>query len=312
MGGLEDTHQPVLLELSVDALAIKPSGVYLDGTFGRGGHSRLILQRLSQEGRLIAIDKDPEAIAFAEKNFAGDARFMIVKGSFANLAEVADAAHVMGRVNGVLLDLGVSSPQLDQAERGFSFLQDGPLDMRMDPACGQSAATWLARVGGKELAQVLKEYGEERHAKRIAQAIVQARQNGPIRTTRALAEIVTRANPSWEQGKHPATRSFQAIRIYINQELEDLKRCLARVVEVLAPAGRLVVISFHSLEDRIVKRFMREQSKGDSFPAGVPVTQAQLQPRVQLVGRPRYADEREVAANPRARSAVLRVAERLA
>jgi 16S rRNA (cytosine1402-N4)-methyltransferase len=308
----EDAHHPVLLEASVDALAIKPSGVYLDGTFGRGGHSRLILQRLGEKGRLIGIDKDPEAVAFASNILAGDTRFRIVQGSFAMLAEVAAHAHVMGQVDGILLDLGVSSPQLDQAARGFSFLLDGPLDMRMDHASGQSAAAWLAIAGVTEIARVLKEYGEERHATRIARAIVQARLSAPIRTTRALAEIVARANPAWEKGKHPATRSFQAIRIHINRELEDLAQCLEQVLEVLAPGGRLAVISFHSLEDRIVKRFMREQSKGDRFPAGVPVTQAQLQPRRRLVGKPLRADAREVAANPRARSAILRVAERLA
>jgi len=309
MGG---PHRPVMLEASVAALAVKPAGVYLDGTFGRGGHSRLILQRLGPEGRLIAIDKDPQAVAFAKEHFAGDGRFMIVKGSFAKMAEITAAAQVSGRVDGVLLDLGVSSPQLDQADRGFSFLQDGPLDMRMDPTSGQSAAVWLAQVGVKELARVLKEYGEERHAMRIARAIVQAGQQAPIRTTRELAEIVARANPSWEKGKHPATRSFQAIRIHINQELEELRQALMQVLEVLAPGGRLAVISFHSLEDRLVKRFMREQSRGDPFPAGLPVTRDQLQPAMRLLGKPRYSDARELADNPRARSAVLRVAERLA
>ena len=309
---IEDAHRPVLLQASVDALAVKPSGIYLDGTFGRGGHSRLILQRLGDTGRLIGIDKDPEAIAFAKKILAGDTRFLIVQGSFARLAEVAAQTHVMGQVDGILLDLGVSSPQLDQAARGFSFLLDGPLDMRMDHANGQSAAAWLATASVAEIARVLKEYGEERYATRIARAIAQARLNAPIRTTRALAEIVARANPSWEKGKHPATRCFQAIRIHINRELEDLKQCLEQVLYVLAPRGRLAVISFHSLEDRIVKRFMREQSKGDRFPAGVPVTQAQLQPSMRIVGKPLRPDAREVATNPRARSAILRVAERLA
>jgi 16S rRNA (cytosine1402-N4)-methyltransferase len=301
-----------MLEASVAALAVKPAGVYLDGTFGRGGHSRLILQRLGPQGRLIAIDRDPQAVAFAKEHFAEDGRFMIVKGSFARMAEIAAAARVSGQVDGVLLDLGVSSPQLDQADRGFSFLQDGPLDMRMDPTSGQSAAAWLAQVEVKELARVLKEYGEERHAMRIARAIVQAGQQAPIRTTRELAEIVARANPSWEKGKHPATRSFQAIRIHINQELEELRQALMQVLEVLAPGGRLAVISFHSLEDRLVKRFMREQSRGDPFPAGLPVTRDQLQPAMRLSAKPRYPDAQELAHNPRARSAVLRVAERLA
>jgi len=309
---MEGPHRPVLLEASLDALALKAAGVYLDGTFGRGGHSLAILQRLGAAGRLIAIDKDPQAVAFAETHYAEDARFTIVQGSFKRLAEIAATADVTGRVDGILLDLGVSSPQLDQAERGFSFLQEGPLDMRMDPASGESAAAWLARVEVRELARVLREYGEERYAMRIAKAVDKARRQAPIRTTRELAEIVARANPSWEKGKHPATRSFQAIRIHINQELEDLKQVLTQVPEVLAPRGRLAVISFHSLEDRIVKRFMREQSQGDPFPAGVPVTRDQLRPAMRLVGKPRYPDAQELAHNPRARSAVLRVAERLA
>jgi 16S rRNA (cytosine1402-N4)-methyltransferase len=308
----DEAHRPVLLEASVEALSIDPTGVYLDGTFGRGGHSRLILQRLGERGRLIAIDKDPDAIAFAQQRFAEESRFQIVRGSFAMLAEVAEKAGVTGQVDGILLDLGVSSPQLDRAERGFSFLQDGPLDMRMDPASGQSAAQWLAGARAREIADVLKEYGEERHAKRIARAIVAARAEQPIHTTLELAEIVAQANPSWEKGKHPATRSFQAIRIYINRELDELKQCLQQVLDVLAPGGRLAVISFHSLEDRIVKRFMRDQAKGDRFPPRLPVTQAQLQPRLRVVGRAIRADEAEVAANPRARSAVLRIAERLA
>lgn len=308
----DEAHRPVLLEASVEALSIDPTGVYLDGTFGRGGHSRLILQRLGERGRLIAIDKDPDAIAFAQQRFAEESRFQIVRGSFAMLAEVAEKAGVTGQVDGILLDLGVSSPQLDRAERGFSFLQDGPLDMRMDPASGQSAAQWLAGAKAREIADVLKEYGEERHAKRIARAIVAARAEQPIHTTLELAEIVAQANPSWEKGKHPATRSFQAIRIYINRELDELKQCLRQVLDVLAPGGRLAVISFHSLEDRIVKRFMRDQAKGDRFPPRLPVTQAQLQPRLRVVGRAIRADEAEVAANPRARSAVLRIAERLA
>jgi 16S rRNA (cytosine1402-N4)-methyltransferase len=309
---MQGSHRPVMLEASVAALAVKPAGAYLDATFGRGGHSRMILQRLGPTGHLIAIDKDPQAVAFARANFAGDTRFTIVKGSFARLAEIAAAARVMGRVDGVLLDLGVSSPQLDQAERGFSFQQDGPLDMRMDPTSGESAAAWLAKVEVKELARVLKGYGEERHAMRIAGAIVQARRQAPIRTTRELADIVARANPSWEKGKHPATRSFQAIRIHINRELEDLEQALAQVLEVLAVGGRLVVISFHSLEDRMVKRFMREQSRGDPYPAGLPVTADQLRPAMRVLGKPRYEDARELVGNPRARSAVLRVAERLA
>ena len=309
---MEEVHRPVLLEASVDALAIKPAGVYLDGTFGRGGHSRLIFQRLGRHGRLIALDKDPEAVAFAEKTLVDDTRFTIVKESFARLAEVAERTGVLGRVDGVLLDLGVSSPQLDQPARGFSFLHDGPLDMRMDPQSGESAADWLAKAGVEQIARVLKEYGEERYATRIAKAIERARSRGPLRTTRELAEIVSQANPSWEQGKHPATRAFQAIRIHVNRELEDLNQCLVRLLQVLAPGGRLVVISFHSLEDRLVKRFMREQSQGDRFPKGVPVTEAQRRPHLRLVGKPLRPDALEMQVNPRARSAILRVAERLA
>lgn len=305
-------HQPVLLEAAVEALAVRPSGVYLDGTFGRGGHSRLILQRLGETGRLIAIDKDPEAVAFALRHFIKDERFSIKRGSFAMLAEVAKQMGVMGQIDGILLDLGVSSPQLDQALRGFSFLQDGPLDMRMDPELGQSAADWLAVAQLHEITQVLKVYGEERYARRIAKAIVEARASESIVTTKRLAEIIAKANPSWEKGKHPATRSFQAIRIFINRELEELKQFLDQVVEVLAIGGRLAVISFHSLEDRLVKRFMRDQARGDHYPAGVPVTQAQLQPRLRVLGKAIRASEVEVSSNPRARSAVLRVAERLA
>jgi 16S rRNA (cytosine1402-N4)-methyltransferase len=217
----------------------------------------------------------------------------------------------MGRVNGILLDLGVSSPQLDQAGRGFSFTKDGPLDMRMDPGSGRSAAEWLAQAEMKEIADVLKNYGEERHAKRIARAIAEAREQAPIRTTLQLAQIVSKANPSWEQSKHPATRSFQGIRIYINGELDALQRVLQSVIDVLAVGGRLAVISFHSLEDRMVKRFMRDQAKGDRFPPGVPVTQESLQPRLRLVGKALRPGAEETATNPRARSAVLRVAERL-
>jgi 16S rRNA (cytosine1402-N4)-methyltransferase len=307
----ETDHRPVLLEAAVEALAIKSDGVYLDGTFGRGGHSRRILQQLGRDGRLIAMDRDPLAVAFAEKTLSRDERFSIVRTSFSMLDEVVDRIGVRGMLDGVLLDLGVSSPQLDQAERGFSFLQDGPLDMRMDPDVGQSAADWLAVADVGEIARVLKSYGEERYAKRIARAIVERRSERPILTTLDLAELISGANPAWEQGKHPATRCFQAIRIHINRELEELELALEKAVDLLAGGGRLAVISFHSLEDRMVKRFMRDQSKGDAYPPGLPVTQDQLNPRLKLVGKAVRADEVEVAANPRARSAVLRVAERV-
>jgi 16S rRNA (cytosine1402-N4)-methyltransferase len=309
---MQAAHHSVLLRPSLEALRVCPDGIYMDGTFGRGGHSQLILAALGEKGRLIAIDRDPEAVAYGQANFADDLRFSIVHGSFAMLAEVAQQAGVMGRVDGILLDLGVSSPQLDQAERGFSFGKSGPLDMRMDPSQGESAAQWLARAEAHEIAAVLKEYGEERHAKRIARAIVAARAQAPITTTERLAQVVSEANPSWEKGKHPATRSFQAIRIHINGELEAIKACLDQVIDVLALGGRLAVISFHSLEDRLVKRFMRDQAKGDRFPPGVPVRQDQLQPRLRLVGKAIHPDAAEIEANPRARSAVLRVAERVA
>ncbi|MES9853526.1 MAG: 16S rRNA (cytosine(1402)-N(4))-methyltransferase RsmH [Candidatus Thiodiazotropha sp. L084R] len=307
---MEQKHLSVLLQPSVEALKVDPMGIYIDATFGRGGHSRMILERLSGAGRLIAIDRDPQAVAHGEQLFGEDDRFRMVQENFAMLAQVAEQQGVMGRVNGILLDLGVSSPQLDQAQRGFSFNQDGPLDMRMDPTHGISAAEWLAQAEVREIAQVLKTYGEERHAKRIARAIVEARVEQRIDTTGQLAELVSRANPSWEKGKHPATRSFQAIRIFVNGELDALKETLEGVVDVLVLGGRLAVISFHSLEDRIVKRFMRDQAKGDNFPPGLPVTEDQLQPRLRLVGKAITPDETETDANPRARSAVLRVAER--
>ncbi|MES9941133.1 MAG: 16S rRNA (cytosine(1402)-N(4))-methyltransferase RsmH [Candidatus Thiodiazotropha sp. 6PLUC2] len=307
---MEQRHLSVLLQPSVEALKIDPLGIYIDATFGRGGHSRMILERLGAAGRLIAIDRDPQAVAHGEQLFSEDGRFRMVQENFAMLAQVAEQQGVMGQVNGILLDLGVSSPQLDQAQRGFSFSQNGPLDMRMDPTHGISAAEWLAQAEAREIAQVLKAYGEERHAKRIARAIVEARAEQRIDTTGQLAELVSRANPSWEKGKHPATRSFQAIRIFVNGELDALKETLDGVIDVLALGGRLAVISFHSLEDRIVKRFMRDQAKGDNFPPGLPVTEDQLRPRLRLVGKAITPDETETGANPRARSAVLRVAER--
>ncbi|MEW7975730.1 MAG: 16S rRNA (cytosine(1402)-N(4))-methyltransferase RsmH [Candidatus Thiodiazotropha endolucinida] len=308
---MKQAHDSVLLRPSIEALKIDPAGIYVDATFGRGGHSRQILHALGERGQLLAIDRDPDAVAFGRKTFGQDARFRIVQESFAMLAEVSEQAGLTGRVNGILLDLGVSSPQLDQAERGFSFTKDGPLDMRMDPDSGISAAEWLAQAEMNQIAEVLKAYGEERHAKRIARAIVETRAQNPITSTLQLAEIVSRANPAWEKSKHPATRSFQGIRIYINSELDALQRALQSVIDVLTIGGRLAVISFHSLEDRIVKRFMRDQAKGDRYPPGVPVTRDSMQPRLRLVGKAVRPGDDETAANPRARSAVLRVAERL-
>ncbi len=310
---VEAEHQPVLFDEVLAALQVQADGIYLDGTFGRGGHAAAVLERLGEHGRMLAMDKDPEAVRCARERFGDDPRFTIVQGSFAMLGSEVRQRGWEGQVNGILLDLGVSSPQLDTPERGFSFLRDGPLDMRMDTDSGQSAAEWLAGAEEREIAQVLKEYGEERFAKRIARAIVShCREEGPIRTTGELAEVVAAANPRWERDKHPATRSFQAIRIYINRELEDLERFLEEAVELLAPAGRLAIISFHSLEDRRVKRFMRKQSRGDEFPPDLPVRQAQLSPHLRLVGKAIRAGEAELAQNPRARSAVLRVAERVA
>lgn len=307
----EFVHRPVLLEEALVALDLKPDGMYVDATFGRGGHAAAILQRLGPQGRLLAIDKDPDAIAAARERFADEPRFSIFHGSFAELGAAVDVAGVRGRVDGLLLDLGVSSPQLDDASRGFSFMRDGPLDMRMDISRGVSAAQWLAQAGEGEIARVLKELGEERFAKRIARAIVTTRQENPIETTRQLAKLVTEAIPRWEPDKNPATRSFQAIRIFINRELDDIRDCMDQVVDVLAVGGRLAVISFHSLEDRIVKRFMRDEARGDDFPVGLPVTVDQLQPTLRVVGKAVRASPEEVDVNPRARSAVLRIAEKM-
>jgi 16S rRNA (cytosine1402-N4)-methyltransferase len=305
-------HSPVLFAEALAALAIRPAGCYLDGTFGRGGHSGAILERLGEEGRLLAMDKDPEAVAYAQKVFGEEKRFIVKQGSFAMLEQWVQENGLTGRVDGILLDLGVSSPQLEAPERGFSFLRDGPLDMRMDNTAGISAARWLAEAEEHEIAMVLQEYGEERFAKRIARAIVAARQEAPIATTGRLAALIEQAVPVREKGKHPATRSFQAIRIFLNRELEDLQVALDQSLRVLAPGGRLAVISFHSLEDRMVKRFIRDHARGDDFPPGVPVTAEMLRPRLKPVGKAIHPGEVEIVDNPRARSAVLRVAERLA
>lgn len=304
-------HKPVLLEETLTALNIKPDGYYVDGTFGRGGHSQEILNRLDKNGRLLAFDKDPQAIATANTIAANDERLQVKQGSFTRLKETIEELGWKGKIDGVFLDLGVSSPQLDDAGRGFSFRLDGPLDMRMDPLRGQSAAQWLASAEERDIMMVLFDYGEEKFARRIASAIVAARKEQPIDTTKRLASIVAAANPSREKNKDPATRTFQAIRIFINQELEDLKTCLAQAIDVLAPGGRLVVISFHSLEDRIVKRFIREQAKGDDYPLDLPVMQTQLNQKMKIVGKAIKAGRKELNDNPRARSAVMRVAEKL-
>lgn len=307
----EYTHHPVLLPEVMEALLIKPDGIYIDTTFGRGGHTQAILQCLGPEGCLLAIDRDPEAVIAARRLFGRDHRFTIAEGAFNMLGYLAEDRGWRGKVNGIVFDLGVSSPQFDDPMRGFSFLRDGPLDMRMDPGTGVSAAQWLAEAPQDIIAKVLKEFGEERHAWRIAHAIVAARGQMPIQTTRQLADIIAAAHPSWERGKNPATRSFQAIRIFINKELEQLQTVLVQTVDVLAPGGRIVIISFHSLEDRIVKRFMRGQVRGDDFPPDLPVTHDQLHPKLRSVGRAIHPGAGEIARNPRARSAVLRVAERL-
>lgn len=303
-------HYPVLFEEALEGLDIRPSGIYVDGTFGRGGHARGILARLGEEGRLYGLDRDPQAADTAHA--LQDARFHFVATPFSALTEVAESLAIRGRVDGVLLDLGVSSPQLDQAERGFSFMREGPLDMRMDTRVGMTAAQWLQQARGEDIARVLREYGEERFAKRIARAIVEQRTEQPLRTTGDLARLIEQASPSRERDKHPATRSFQAIRIHINDELGELRRGLEGALEVLAPGGRLAVISFHSLEDRIVKRFMRDKALGDRVPKGVPITGGPLNARLRIVVRKATAGKREVAENPRSRSAVLRVAEALA
>jgi len=303
-------HQTVLLREAVDALVTTTGGTYVDGTFGRGGHSRALLQCLGEQGRLLAVDKDPEAAAVAAQFAAEDSRFTFFHGSFALLPEQLQRLGI-GAVDGILLDLGVSSPQLDDSTRGFSFQHDGPLDMRMDTSCGETAAEWLARATAAEIATVLREYGEERFAKRIAGAIVDARAEAPITTTGRLAKIVSEANPRWEKHKNPATRSFQGIRIYINRELDDLVALLAQALPLLQVGGRLVVISFHSLEDRLVKRYMRDMARGDAVPAGVPVLDSALNRRMRLLGKAVRASAEEVAANPRARSAIMRVAEKI-
>jgi len=304
-------HQAVLLDEAIQGLNIKADGIYVDGTFGRGGHSRAILQKLSAEGHLLALDKDPEALREAQKILEKDPRFKIIGCSFADIKTALEPYGWNGKVDGILLDLGVSSPQIDDASRGFSFQKDGPLDMRMDPERGQSAAQWLKHAEAKDIIRILKVYGEEKFAKRIATAIVEQRLEQPIETTRQLAELIAEAVPVREKGKDPATRSFQAIRIFINRELEDLDLFLEQVIEVLKPGGRLVIISFHSLEDRRIKRFMRKMSKGDDFPKGLPVTQAQLNPSLKIISKAIKASDEEVSTNVRARSAVMRVAERI-
>ncbi len=303
-------HQTVMLREAVAALVTARDGYYVDGTFGRGGHSREILSELGAGGRLLGIDKDLQAVASARELKESETRFDFEHGSFARLPHQLHRMGI-GAVDGILLDLGVSSPQLDEGDRGFSFKQDGPLDMRMDTTTGMTAAQWLAEASHGEIASVLREYGEERHAGRIASAILRAREESPIETTAQLAKVVSEANPSWEKHKHPATRAFQGIRIWINRELQDLQDFLDSSVDLLKPGGRLVVISFHSLEDRIVKRFIRRMARGADIPRGVPLTESQVQRRLRPIGKACKPSAAEIESNPRARSAVMRVAEKL-
>ena len=307
----DNAHQPVLLAAVLAGLQIKKEGIYVDGTFGRGGHASAVLTQLGPGGRLLAMDKDPEAVRVAHRKFAGDDRFAIEQGSYALLRRVLADRGWLGRVDGVLLDLGVSSPQLDSPERGFSFLADGPLDMRMDPSVGPSAADWLRTAPESEIAWIIKRYGEDRYARRIARAIVAERLVRPIETTRRLADLIAAAVPSREPGKHPATRSFQAIRIHINNELGALESALDAALGCLRAGGRLCVISFHSLEDRMVKRFMRRHAREDEAWRGLPDVPAHARPKLRLLGRAVRPSQEEVRRNPRARSATLRAAERL-
>lgn len=307
-------HITVLLDEAVNGLALKEDGIYIDGTFGRGGHSRYILDRLGDNGRLIAIDRDPRAIAVGEQLMKKDARFQIIHGPFSGLADYVKEFGLSGKIDGVLLDLGVSSPQLDDAERGFSFMRDGPLDMRMDPTSGISAADWLAKADVEDISWVLKTFGEEKFAYRIARAIVADREDKPFLRTLDLAQLIERLCPRREKKKHPATRSFQAIRIYVNSELEEIHKVLDGALDILAIGGQLSVISFHSLEDRIVKRFIRKQEKGRIYPAGLPLTDAQMQSgkTLKALGKALKPSAQEVDDNPRARSSVLRVAKKIA
>ncbi|MFT4745941.1 MAG: 16S rRNA (cytosine1402-N4)-methyltransferase [Congregibacter sp.] len=306
------SHLSVLLKESIDGLAIKPDGIYIDATFGRGGHSRQILKALSANGQLIAIDRDLSAIE-AAKSLADDPRFSIHHKPFSELQAVAEELGLVGKIDGILMDLGVSSPQLDEAERGFSFMRNGPLDMRMDTTRGLSAAQWLAVAEEQDITQVIKEFGEEKFGKRIAHGIVNARQIAPITDTAQLAEIIDLAVPVKDKYKHPATRSFQAIRIYVNSELDEIKTGLKAALNTLSPQGRLTVISFHSLEDRLVKRFIREQSRGLNVPHGMPIFQVEIDAAKAMkpIGKAIKPSASEIQQNVRSRSSVLRVAEKL-
>jgi len=313
----ELTHESVLQEEVLQGLAIKENGLYLDATFGRGGHARLILERLGEKGRLIAFDQDPEAIRVAQRDFCPDPRFQIIHGNFSELQSLLAAESIDERFDGIFMDLGVSSPQLDDAERGFSFMRSGPLDMRMNPTVGESAAQWLARAEANEIADVLWQYGEERLSRRIAKAIVMDRQQQPFTTTKQLATLLTKILPR-DKHKHPATRTFQAIRIHINRELESLETVLQQIPELLKPQGRMAIISFHSLEDRMVKRFIRSCARPPAashqhrrLPRGLLLEAVDFQATLKNVGKAIFASDEEKSGNLRSRSAVLRVAERV-
>ncbi len=303
------THQPVLLSAVTEGLNIHPNGIYIDATFGRGGHSKAILKKLGKTGRLLAIDKDSDAIAAAKK--MNDPRFKIFQGSFAEIKNLTEKENILGLTDGILLDLGVSSPQFDDAARGFSFRLEGPLDMRMNKNQGMPLSEWLKTVSEETLRQIIKEYGEERFAKRIARSIIEERDKKEITTTTELAEIVAKAHPAWEWGKNPATRTFQALRIFINNELEDLKIALSQCLDLLKPGGRLLVISFHSLEDRLVKHFIQQEVHGDKNTRKLPLREAELNIRLRIMGKAIRPDAFEIEQNPRARSAVLRIVEKI-
>lgn len=306
------SHQPVLLEEAIDGLCLKSGDIVVDCTFGRGGHSRRILEIIGESGRLLAFDKDLEAINSPEASaLSVDGRLLLVHTSFSDLKMQVDRLGFSGRVSGILMDLGVSSPQLDQGDRGFSFLKDGPLDMRMNESAGQTAADWLAVVSELELREVLFRYGEERNARKIAKEIILRRDLSPLRTTGELARLIERCTPTRERGKHPATRSFQAIRIHINRELLELEECMPQAVDVLRPGGRLAVIAFHSLEDRIVKRFMRDAERGCSPEQARQRFETTGRVRLKRIGRAVKPGDRELMTNVRSRSAVLRIAEKV-
>jgi 16S rRNA (cytosine1402-N4)-methyltransferase len=303
------THLPVLLSAVTEGLNICSNGIYIDGTFGRGGHSKAILEKLEKSGRLFAIDKDSDAIEAAKK--IDDPRFKIFQGSFRDIKNLTEKEEISGNVSGILLDLGVSSPQFDDAARGFSFRLEGPLDMRMNKSQGWPLSEWLKTVKEETLRQIIKEYGEERFAKKIAKSIIEERDKKEITTTTELAEIVAKAHPAWEWGKHPATQTFQALRIFINNELEDLKIALSQCLDLLKPGGRLLVISFHSLEDRLVKQFIQKEVHGDKNTRKLPLREAELNIRLRIIGKAIRPSAFEIEQNPRARSAVLRIVEKI-